>query len=370
MKILFLAPYLPDTAPSQRYRLEQWQPYLGRLGATVTHAAFVSRRLQEVLYLPGRHMTKAREMLGGLRRRWNDVRRAREYDLVFVHREASLIGPALFERMIKRKRVPMVFEMDDAVYVPYSSPSNKWLSRLKFPGKTRRICELSDHVIVGSRFLAEYALKYNPNVTIIPTTVDTEVYRPFGSAPPGLIRIGWCGSHSTTRYLRTLMPALHALRERKEFRLLFVGASRFEVSGVETEFREWVSENEVRDLADMSIGVMPVSEEEWARGKQGLKALLYMAMEIPVVASPVGANREIIKDGENGFLAADREEWVSKLDLLLEDPGLRLRLGKAGRKTVQEQYAAHVHAPRVMEVFRQLVSRTGTRNGRNESGGG
>ena len=358
MKVLFLAPYLYDTAPSQRYRMEQWEHHLAAMGVRITHAPFVSPKLHQALYQPGRYLTKTREVLGGMVRRWRDVRRAGDFDLVFVHREASLFGPAFFERLLKRRGTPIVFEMDDAVFLPYVSPANRWLSYLKFPNKIGRICELADHVIVGSEYLADFARQHNPRVTVIPTTVDTDRYTP--RAEPrraGPLRIGWCGSHSTTRYLRTLTPVFEELCAMSDFHLLFVGAQTFSLPGRGVEFRTWTSKNEVRDLAEMDVGVMPVPEEEWAKGKQGLKALLYMSMEIPVVASPVGANTEIIQDGVNGFLARSQEEWIGKLHDLLLDQALRRRLGTAGRETVLARYSARSQVSRVYEVLEQSVQR-------------
>ncbi len=354
--MLFLAPYLYDTAPSQRYRLEQWERYLQDMGVQITHAPFVSLRMHEALYQPGRYLTKTLELLAGMLRRWRDVRRAPEFDLVFIHREASLFGPAWFERLVKWRGIPVVFEIDDAVFLPYVSPANKWFSYLKFPNKIRTICRIADHVIVGSKYLADFARQYNKRVTIIPTTVDTDIYLPrVEPRRDGPLRIGWCGSFSTTRYLRILASVFEKLRARTEFQLLFIGATRFPLSGVDPEFRAWTSKNEVRDLGEMDVGVMPVPEEEWARGKQGLKALLYMSMEIPVVASPVGANTEIIQDGVNGFLARTEEEWVDKLQRLLCEPELRRRLGIAGRETVLAKYSARIQAPRVYDVLKQSL---------------
>jgi len=252
----------------------------------------------------------------------------------------------------------MIFDFDDAVFIPYVSPSNGHLSRLKFPGKTRAICRLSSHVMAGNRYLAEYARRVNPNVTVIPTTIDTDKYLPESSKPesPAPV-IGWSGSFSTVQHLNILRAPLRRLAAREKFRLRIVGAPDYRLDGVEVESVPWRSRTEIEDLRVIDIGMMPLPDDDWSRGKCGLKALQYMALGIPAICSPVGVNSDIIRDGVNGFLASTEDDWVEKLATLLRSAELRKRFGLAGRRTVESRYSARSQVPRVLEIFKSVANK-------------
>ena len=355
IRVLALVHSIPDTSPGQRYRLEQWAPKLREAGVDVTFAAFENRELNAVLYQPGRWLQKMRLIGNAFVRRGRLMRTLHDYDAVYVFREASLFGPPVFERWIRSAGVRIVFDFDDAVFVPYRSPANGLLSLLKMAGKTREICRLASHVIVGNSYLASYARQSNPNVTIIPSTIDTAVYQVEQRPNPEIPVIGWTGSYSTLQHLELMAPLLRRLAATENFRLRVIGATSFQLEGVDVQSVTWRSVSEAEDLRPVSIGVMPLPDNKWTRGKCGMKALQYMGMGIPTVCSPVGVNTEIIMDGENGFLAANDNEWIEKLTLLLRSAPLRDRIGMAGRRTVEERYSAAVQAPRVCEVFRSVV---------------
>jgi glycosyltransferase involved in cell wall biosynthesis len=356
MKVLAIVPHMFDTSPGQRFRLEQWEPLLKKEGVEITYSPFETPELRSVLYRKGNALTKIRAVGRNLSRRNADVKAASEYDLVYVFREAALLGPAWFERKLATTGVPMVFDFDDAVFVAYKSPSNGYLSYLKFPGKTATICRMSAHVMTGNQYLADYALKVNPRVTIIPTTIDTEKYLPAElEAVPETLTIGWSGSFSTVQHLDTIREVLQELAKTEDFRLRVIGTPEYDLPGVETEAIQWRSDSEIEDLRKIDIGLMPLPDEDWSRGKCGLKALQYMALGIPTICSPVGVNTTIIQDGENGFLADAKDEWIRKLKMLLHSPELRAKIGMAGRRTVEEGYSAISQAPRVFEVFRTAI---------------
>ncbi|HEX7955643.1 MAG TPA: glycosyltransferase, partial [Pyrinomonadaceae bacterium] len=328
MRLLAIVPSVYDRNPSQRYRIEQWEPLLGERGVEITYRAFESAELNAVLYQPGRMATKMRHVASALARRARDVRDARDFDAVYVLREAALLGPPVFERMLARSGVPFVFDFDDAVFERYVSPANGYLSYLKFPGKTRTVCRLAAHVTAGNEYLAAYARRVNPNVTVVPTTVDTARYTVASRPPNEVPVVGWTGSYSTLQHLLTLAGALRRLAERERFRLRVIGAPNAAagasaLEGLDVEWLPWRAETEVEDLRPLDVGVMPLPEDRWSKGKCGMKALQYMGLAIPAVCSPVGVNTDIISDGENGMIAASEGEWVEKLGLLLRDPLLR-----------------------------------------------
>ncbi len=358
MKVLAIVPSIYDTSPGQRYRIEQWEPLLRAEGVEITYSSFETAELQQILHQGGNTWQKIQGVLENINRRRNEMKSLAGYDLVYVFREAALLGPAWFERRISRSGVPMVFDFDDAVFVAYKSPSNGYLSYLKFPNKTGEICRLSSHIMAGNQYLTDYAKQFNDHVTIIPTTIDTEKYvMPEPRSAPETLTIGWSGSFSTAQHLATLSDVLQTLAQQEKFRLRVIGAPKFELAGVDVEVVKWVSESEVEDLLAIDIGVMPLPDDQWSKGKCGLKALQYMALGIPTICSPVGVNSTIIEDGVNGFLADGKEEWIEKLKKLLHSAELRRKLGAAGRETVENGYSAKSQAPRVLEVFNSVIKK-------------
>lgn len=356
MRVLALVHGLYDTSPGQRYRIEQWEPLLRERGVEITYEPFECEELNALLYQPGFLGRKMRLVASGLRRRLTAVRNARNFDLVYVFREAALLGPPIFERFVYQSGVPMVFDFDDAIFVSYRSPSNGYLSYLKFAGKTKTICRMASHVMVGNPYLADYARRYNHHVTVVPTTIDTDQYLRAPRPEPNVPVIGWTGSYSTLQHLDTLRSVFQRLAQRHAFQLKVIGStSDYKIEGVQVESIKWRSKTEVEDLSNIDIGVMPLPDDPWSRGKCGLKALQFMALGIPTICSPVGVNSEIIQDNQNGLLADSEDDWVEKLSGLLQSGELRQRLGQAGRATVHEKYSAKTQAPRVYEVFKSVV---------------
>lgn len=356
IKVLAIVPALYDTSPGQRFRLEQWEPLLKQKGLEITYSPFETPELRQFLYQKGQTAKKISMVLASMNRRRRELDSIDEFDLVYVFREAALLGPPWFERKIARSGKPMIFDFDDAVFVAYRSPSNGYLSYLKFPQKTGEICKLSAHVMAGNQYLADYAQEFNKNVTIIPTTIDTEKYRVVEKKENSeVVTIGWSGSFSTVQHLDTIREVFQELAKTEKFRLRVIGTPDYKISGVEVESLAWKSETEIADLEKIDIGLMPLPDDQWSKGKCGLKALQYMALGIPTICSPVGVNSTIVQDGENGFIADSKAEWIAKLKKLLHSFSLRRRLGLAGRKTVEESYSAKAIAPRVFEIFESVV---------------
>jgi glycosyltransferase involved in cell wall biosynthesis len=291
-------------------------------------------------------------------RRLKVLKLINDYDLVYIYKEVALLGPPLIERYISMKGVPIIFDLDDAIFMhsPSTSPVNRYFRLLKFPGKTGTICRLASHVIAGNPYLASYSSRFNQNVTVVPTTIDTAKYTlegPKVAADPPLI--GWSGSYSTVHHLNTVRRALMRLAEKERFRVRVIGTDSYQIDGVEVEAMPWRSETETADLSPIDIGIMPLPDDEWARGKCGCKALQYMALGIPTICSPVGVNTKIIQDDENGLLATTEDQWIEKLTRLLHSPSLRERLGKAGRATVEAEYSMSMHAPRVHKILESVL---------------
>lgn len=356
MRVLAVVPSLYDTSPGQRFRLEEWEPILRGSGVEITYLPFETPELKTILHTGGNVIAKVAGVTRNFLQRRTDLAAVASYDLVYLFREAALLGPPWFERKIARSGVPIVFDFDDAVFVSYKSPSNGYLSYLKFPSKTAEICQLSTHIMAGNEYLAKYARAQNSNVTIIPTTIDTDKYKFIERVvEPEMITVGWSGSFSTIQHLDTIRGPLQELAKTERFRLRVIGTANYDLPGVETEAIPWQAATELDDLAPIDIGLMPLPDEDWSRGKCGLKALQYMALGIPTICSPVGVNTTIIHDGENGFIASSEADWIEKIKLLIHSHELRKKIGQAGRITVENEYSAKVTAPRVFEVFRSSL---------------
>jgi glycosyltransferase involved in cell wall biosynthesis len=250
----------------------------------------------------------------------------------------------------------VVYDFDDAIYLPVASAANARFQFLKSPAKAATLCRMAAHVTVGNQELAEYAERHARAVTIVPSTIDTVSYVPRRRPSSRRPVVGWTGSATTIQYLEQILPALKALRATVDFELRVIGGN-VEVTGLDVHCAPWNAASEADDLAALDIGLMPLPDNEWTRGKCGMKALQYMGLGIPAIVSPVGANAEIVRDGQNGFHARTSDDWVARIRALIADPSLRQRIGVAGRQTVETEYSAAVHAPRMAAIFRALAPR-------------
>lgn len=370
MRVAVWTPETKDVTPGQRFRIEQWERFLHREGFDLTYFPFLDASTAALLKRGGHELTKAVRVTGCLLRRLRLATTTTGFDLVYVFRETALLGPAVAERVLLRRGLPFVFDFDDSVWIRYRSLANVFWSYLRCPGKTAVTCRLARHVMAGNDTLAEYARRHAPAVSVVPTTIDTDLYvPPPAKRDPGVV-IGWMGSYSTGPYLELLRAVLPRLARRFRFRFLAVGAREFEVDGVDIEVRPWRLETELQDLGQLDIGVMPLPDAPWERGKCGLKALQYMALGVPAVVSPVGVNRSIIAHGRNGLLADTEEDWERELGRLLADESLRRRLGHGGRLTVERDFSARVHAPRVASILRGAARAWRRATAGAETGGG
>jgi len=283
--------------------------------------------------------------------------------VVFLHREASLIGPALVERLIALRGVPLVYDFDDPIWMRYQSPMNHRFTVLKFPAKTAVICKLSNHVIVGNRLLAQYASRYSTAVSVVPSTIDLQQYpTPRRKRSSDVVTLGWSGSHSTLPFLDELSPVLRRLATKRAFRLVVISHTdsyRMPDLSVQVVARRWSAATEAEDLADIDIGLAPFPNRGWTPWRCHGKVLQYMAAAIPTVASPIGIIPEYIQEGITGCLAADETEWLQKLTRLIDNAELRDHIGEEGRNVVQTRYSAEIWAPRVGRILAEAGRCTG-----------
>ncbi|MBI1737093.1 MAG: glycosyltransferase family 4 protein [Candidatus Rokubacteria bacterium] len=363
LRALFLASY-PVRAASTRFRATQFFPALGSYDIECGLSPFLPDHVFADFYRKGRAARKALQLALLAARRLVEVARAGRWDVVVVQRESMLVGPPLVEWLLRRiLRKPMVYDYDDAIWVSRPSPTWGSLAALaKFPAKTAAIVRMANHVIVCNDYTRDYALRFRRpgDVTVIPTVVDTNEFKPRPRRNASTPVIGWIGTHSTAPYLETIRPVLESCARHHRFRLKIVGAGRdFAFHGIETENKPWRLEDEVADYQSLDIGLYPVEDDEWGRGKTGFKPVVYMACGVACVCSPVGGVTEFLVSGKNGLFASTPGDWEQAIDVLLSDRDMRHRLGAAGRETVVNEYSVQRQAPRLAHILHAVAGERG-----------
>jgi glycosyltransferase involved in cell wall biosynthesis len=358
-KVLYIAAHRKDRSPSQRFRFEQYIDFLKENGFDFHFSYLISEKDDKIFYQPGNFLNKLRIFLKSAYKRWRDVidENIRHYDIVFIQREAFMTGSTFFERKFKKAKAKIIYDFDDAIWHFDISEANKKFHWLKNPGKTGTIIAMSDLIFAGNYYLADFARKFNENVVIIPTTIDTDEYHRLEMPQNKSIVIGWSGSITTIRHFEYAIPFLRILKKKygEKISVKVIGDDTYENPELGIQGIAWNKQDELRELSSFDIGIMPLPDDEWSKGKCGLKGLQYMALEIPTVMSPVGVNTEIISDGANGFLAAHTEEWVEKISSLIDSEQLRKDMGAKARQTVVERYSVISQRDNYLKYFRMMT---------------
>lgn len=354
LNILFIAPH-PIEGPSTRFRICQYFPALDAAGIGYELRPFLSSRLAPAAYAKGALAAKLGVTAWSSLKRCGDVVRASRADLVYVLREAFPFGPEVFERLMEAASGRLAFDFDDVIWANAANYDNP-LDRLRDWNRPARLMARARRVIAGSDHLADYARRHatDPSrVVVLPTVVDTKRFRPRPREGDGTVVVGWIGTPRNTSYIRAVWPALAAAAAAdRRIRYLFVGAEAFDTGDVPVEFRPWAMDREIRDIQDFDVGIMPLSNDEQSRGKCGFKLIEYMACGLPAVASPIGANVEILADGETGLWADGHDAWIGTLRLLASEPDRRAAMSAAARLRAERRYSLAAMAPRFVEVVR------------------
>lgn len=355
MKVLFVVPYPSDLSPSQRFRFEQYHRVLQSHGYQYEIHSFLLPHNWRLFTQAGKFMAKTIAVVTGYARRIILLGRVQRFDWVFIHREAAPLGPPFFEWAIARVlRKKLIYDFDDAIWLTDRTQEPAVARALRWRTKVSTICGMSYRVSCGNAFLAAYARNFNNNVLINPTTIDTNWHRPGNETDKGgrSIIIGWTGTLSTLKYLSSLEKVVATIVARHPRVQFFIIADKPPAfTWPSTQYLAWKKETEIADLQKFDIGIMPLPNDDWSKGKCGFKALQYMALGIPTVASPVGVSTEIISHGQNGLLASSDAEWLSCLEELIRNKELRQSLGAAGEQTVRERYSVHSNEQRFLSLF-------------------
>jgi len=355
IKILFLCPYPYDEVASQRFRFEQYFEVLKENNILFSQKSFFAGWTYNILYREKQIIPKVIGTILGFMKRFIHLFYCISPDYIFIHRELAPVGPPIFEWLIAKvlgKKI--IYDFDDAIWIPNTSEENRFISGLKWHRKFNAICRWSYRISCCNDFLAEYSRKFNRNINIIPTTIDLEKFSNKGiiKKDEDRIIIGWTGTHSTLPYLSPIVNLLTKIIEmypNVSVRIICNKKPEWNFPGL--EFLQWTKSTEIQDLRDIDIGIMPLPETDWACGKCGFKILQYFALGIPAIATPVGVNKEIIEHGKNGFLCTTDKAWQDDICLLIESSELRERLGKNGFKTVVDNYSLAVNSKNFLDLF-------------------
>jgi glycosyltransferase involved in cell wall biosynthesis len=354
-KVLILCPSPRGTAATQRLKYEQYLPLLEQQGYHITISSFQTNRFWDIVYKPGRTLEKIFWTIAGYLRRIGDLLRAPFYDAVFVNLWVTPLGLPWFERLIFVFNKHVIYDIDDMLFIDKKQQGKSgFIQRLKGRKKPVVLMRHSRYVIVCTPKLEEIALTLNryKQVVDISSTFDTDRFMPVKNyLQHETTTIGWTGTHSTIPFLETLQPVLEEIARERSIRLLVIANKEYQMKNVPTEFLYWNADSEVEDLHRMEIGLYPIPANEWSLGKSSLKALTYMAIAIPFVATAYGTNYRIMQQGAQGFMALTPEEWKQCILALIDDVELRRKMGLAGRKTVEDLYSVKANFPKYLRVF-------------------
>ena len=341
-------------AASTRQRLVQAIPYLNAAGIAIDIQPLFDNEYLADLFVHGKRDRLT--ILHAYGRRLRALMHARDYDFLWVHCELFPYLPGVMEALIAFARTPVIFDFDDAIFHQYDQHRSPFVRRVL--GKNLvpllRRCDLA---FCGNSYLEAYVKPYCAHTVILPTTVDTDSYFVAPNAQEGAPTLGWIGSPSTWQYCLPLADVFASFVTAGRAQMLVVGANHAATASHPFAFRAWHEAKEIADIQQMDIGMMPLPDAPWARGKCGYKLIQYMACGLPVIASPVGVNREIVAHGVNGFLAETEAEWRAAIEQLLSDAALRQRMGAAGRATVEARYSIQHYGPIMAERITELSKR-------------
>jgi glycosyltransferase involved in cell wall biosynthesis len=362
MKVVAFVPHNLDTTPAQRLRIEQWDRYWRHEGIETTFMPFSSPRLRQTMYSYRRYGQKLIGVLEALLRYGMTVRALDlgAFDVAFVAREATLVGPPFVERYITRHGLKFLYDFDDAIFLAYPSQKSPLFTVGRWYSKISEICRLSSHITVVNEYLRRYAQQHHQNVTVVPMGMALDEVprsRLHQHHPSPIVSIGWTGSFSTSAYIERLFPVLKQLQHMTRCTIHLMGTQPdLKYPGLRLNLHPWSPQTEGGVIAGFDIGINPMPIDDWSKGKGTGKTLQYMCYGVPVVATPVGSNIEIINHGENGLFASSDQEWLQSLERLITDHHMRQEMGMNARSTIEQRYDIRQHARKVAQLMQTIAN--------------
>ncbi len=351
-RTILLLPRYPQLGPSSRLRMYQFVPWLEAAGATVIDQPFFDDAYLAGYF--GRGVKSRRATAAAFRRRFRSVRSWRDADLLWIEKELFPFLPARFEALARKSGRPYVVDYDDALFHNYDESSNPLVRRL-LSNKLDGLIRNAALITAGNQYLADYARAHGAKkVALVPTVVDPDRYPVREPSPDPALRVGWIGTPANARYLEPVIAAMNRLPPELPMRLVTIGAPALETGRIVQERHDWSEDREAELLRDIDVGVMPLQDAPWERGKCGYKLIQYMAAGKPVIASPVGVNRSIVTP-ETGFLADGEAEWMAALRVLAGDQAARVRMGRASRTRFESGYSTTIFGPQLVRLFADAI---------------
>ncbi len=355
-RIVVICPHPEGVAPGQRLKYEQYFQYFRDNDFEIDVKPFMSDRFWKIVYKKGYILEKIFWTLYGYLKRIAFIPFLPFYDGVYIFLNVTPFGKPLLESVYIWMNPYVIYDIDDLVFLGNTSNVNKWVALLKRPEKYTYLMHHAKHVIVCTPYLAEFALKQNDAITDISSTINTDTYKPVNTySNDKILTIGWSGSHSTLKYFLLLKDILLELKQKYVFKILIFGVQECKIEGLDIEVVPFDEKLEVQTLQRIDIGVYPLPlNEQWVYGKSGLKALQYMALGIPTIATRIGANLRIIDTDISGLLVTSKEEWLQAFDALLSDAEKRKKIGIHANKQVEKKYSVRANKDTYLKILKSL----------------
>ncbi len=341
---------------SPRFRVYQYLPLLKQDGYSFTILPFTNDKLYSLIHEKSDYHKKIFYFIERAFKRIIDLRLIKEHKIVFIHREVFPFGPLILEKFIAKRKITLL-DFDDAIYLGHQNLDElpeSFLYKLKYRRNYENVFKHFKGLIVGNKIIAEYCKRFNNKVFILPTAIDTEKYYPIKKKTDNnKITIGWIGSPSTLpnlKIIKNVIPEIN-LKYGEKVKFLFVGSNNRYFNYDNCEFRKWELDYELKALQNLDIGIMPLVDNKWNRAKCAFKAIEYMAVSIPVVASPVGISENVVIHNQVGFIARNEKEWLKYLCILIDNKELRNKMGIKGRERVEQFFSVKVNYP----IFKNII---------------
>jgi len=358
-KILIICPFPEGEAAGQRLKYEQFINHWEENGYEVSISSFMDYKMWKVVYTKRYYLKKVLGTIKGYARRIKDIFRLKKFDIIYVFMWVTPFGTSLFERIFRLISKSVIYDIEDNLMITQSGSLNPIMKLFKSSEKIKFLIKNSDYVITSSPFLNDDCEKLNNNKSsiFISDAIDLKRYSPNNPySNENIVVIGWTGTFSSMMYLDLLRNTFLELNKRTKFKLRVIGNFNYQLPGINLEVINWTKANEIKDLQGIDIGIYPLTLDNWVLGKSGLKALQYMALGLPTVATDVGTNPSIISHMKNGWLVRTQDEWVEALETLINNPDLRAKIGTEARRRIIENYSIEVTKDKYLSILNQLAS--------------
>ncbi len=350
-KILVLPRY-ESQAASSRYRFYQYIPHLKAQGWDVAVKPLLSNNY--IKYLYEKKPLPVSEIVLGYFKRIIQLLNKKTFDLIWLQQELLPWLPSIIENTLISGKSKIVADYDDAFFHRYDQNKSFFVRNL-LKNKIDLVMKYADLVLAGNNYLLERAKLSNGNVKLFPTVVDINNFKNSNPIKDDVFTIGWIGSPGTAKYLNIIEDALKEVSLDKDIRINLIGANNIEINGVSINHIKWDENTEVEEISKFDVGIMPLPDDPWERGKCGFKLIQYLSCNIPVVGSPVGVNQEIIINGVNGFQASSKDEWIKYIRFLKDNKELTIKMGANGRRIVEEKYSLNGNVVKLIDYFNELL---------------